>query len=320
MAARVAVIGFGLGLNQRLNHCDVIKKTPGLILHGICDLDVNRCTEARELYNVRVYPDIEKVLNDNEVDVVTVATPSHNHSDIALKCLDAEKHVVLEKPMCLTTKEADALIEASRQKRCLLTVRHNRRWDGDYLTVKKVIEDGTLGQIFSLDSSMNTLLKPSNWRVQKEAGGGELYDWGSHLVDQVLLLIHSEPKSVFAAVDYRGWNVEVDTYARLIIRFENGTVSEIETSNISWIPRPRWYVLGEKGNLVYWNGKFRLRTSVEDKEFLPIKGDEYEFYANVSDALNKGKELIVKPEEVRKVIALIEAALLSAHTGHVIQI
>lgn len=320
MSARIVVIGFGLGLNQRLHHCDVIKKTPGLILHGICDLDANRCAEASEFYDVRVYTDIEEVLNDNEVDVATVATPSHNHAEIALKCLETGKHVVLEKPMCLTTKEADALIEASRRNRYILTVRYNRRWDGDYLTVKKVIEDGTLGQIFSIDSSINTLIKPSNWRAQKDTGGGELYDWGSHLVDQVLQLIHSEPKSIFAVVDSRGWGVEVDTYVRLIIRFENGTISEIETSNISWIPRARWYVLGEKGSLVYWNGKFRLRTSAEDKEFLPLKGNEYEFYANVSEALNKGKQLIVKPEESRKVVEVIEAALLSAQTGQVIQI
>lgn len=320
MSARVVVIGFGLGLNQRLHHCDVIKKIPGLILHGIYDLDVNRCMEASEFYNVRTYLNIEEVLSDDEVNVITVATPSHNHAEVALRCLEAGKHVVVEKPMCLTTQEADALIETALRNGCILTVRYNRRWDGDFLTVKKLIENDTLGQILSLDSSMNTLIKPSNWRAQKNIGGGELYDWGSHLVDQVLQLIHSEPKSVFAFMDSRGWDVEVDTYDRLIIRFENGTVSVIETSNISWIPRPRWYILGEKGNLVYWKGKFQLRTSTEDRELPPQKGKEYEFYTNVSEVLNNGKQLIVKPVEARKVVAIIEAAIQSAQTGEVVQI
>ena len=188
------------------------------------------------------------------------------------------------------------------------------------LRLNRKPDEGILGQIYTVNSAINTHIKPSNWRAQKKTGGGELYDWGAHLVDQILQLIPSEPKSIFAIMDNRGWDVEVDTYDRIMIQFQDGTLSEIETSNISWIPRPRWYVLGEKGNLIFSDGKFRLRTAKEDREIYPQKGNENEFYTNVSEVFNHEKELIVKPQESRKVVLLVEASIRAAQEGKVIEI
>lgn len=316
--SRLVVVGYGLGLNQRLQHCEAIRRTRGLRLYGICEPDDIRREEARRAYGVLTYADLDDVLADDRVDAVVVATPNESHASIALRCLEAKKHVILEKPMCLTTAEADSLIEASRRKGRLLTVRHNRRLDGDFLTVKEVLQQGQLGRIVALDSAINTLFRPSDWRAQKSLGGGEFVDWGCHLVDQVLQLVPSSPVSAFAVMASCGWEVDVETYCRLIIRFENGTASEVETSNISWLPRPRWYVLGEKGSLLFWDGKFRLRTKKGDTEITPRGGNYNLFYANISDALNEGNELLIKPEEVRLVIFILEAAFLSAATGQAV--
>lgn len=320
MSANLVVVGYGLGLNQRLEHCEVIRKTKGLNFHGVCE-PVEVCREeACRFYDVRGYADIEEVVSDDHVDVVVIATPNESHARLALRCLEAGKHVILEKPMCLTTAEADALIDSSRRHQRLLTVRHNRRWDGDYLTIKKVIGEGSLGPLFVLDSSLSALIRPSNWRSQKSQGGGWFVDWGCHLIDQILDLVPSPPVSVFAVIASRGWQVEVETYARVLLQFKNGIISEIETSNISWVPRQRWYVLGEKGSLVYSGGKFLLRTANEEKEIVSLKSRDHEFYANFSTAINEGNELAVKPEQVRQVIAIIEAAFRSAETGQAVRL
>ncbi len=320
MSANLVVVGYGLGLNQRLEHCEVIRKTKGLNFHGVCE-PVEVCREeACRFYNVRGYAGIEEVVTDDHVDAVVIATPNESHARLALRCLEAGKHVILEKPMCLSTAEADALIDSSRKHRRLLAVRHNRRWDGDYLTVKNVIDEGSLGPLFVVDSSLSAHIRPSNWRSQKSQGGGWFVDWGCHLIDQILDLIPSSPASVFAVIASRGWQVEVETYARLVLQFENGIISEIETSNISWIPRPRWYILGETGSLVYSGGKFLLRTAIEEKEIISQISRDHEFYANFSGAINEGKELIVKPEQARQVIAVIEAAFRSAETGQAVRL
>lgn len=320
LESHLVVVGYGLGLNQRLQHCEAIRRNKGLRLYGICESDDVRRGEARRDYGVLTYAAVDDVLADDQVDAVVVATPNESHAPIALRCLEAKKHVILEKPMCLTTAEADSLIEASRRQGCLLTVRHNRRWDGDFLTVKEVIQNGQLGKIVVLDSAINTLYRPSDWRAQKSRGGGEFVDWGCHLVDQVLQLVPSAPVSAFAVMASCGWDVEVETYCRLILRFENGTTSEVETSNISWLPRPRWHVVGEKGSLSFWDGKFRLRTEGGDKDIIPAKGNYNAFYANVSEAFNEGKDLLIKPEEVRRVIFILEAAFLSAKTGQAVSL
>lgn len=317
---RMVVSGVGRGMNQRLHHCDVIRKTQGLSLYGICEPEKSCREEVCRYYDVREFSSVEDVLADNRVDAVAIATPNDTHADLAVRCLEAGKHVVLEKPMCLSTSEADAIIQASRRTGRLLTVRHNRRWDGDYLTVKSVIDEGHVGRVQVLDSALNALIRPSGWRVQKTMGGGWFVDWGCHLIDQVLQLVPSRPVSVFAAIASFGWEVEVETYARVVLRFENGTISEVETSNVSWLPRPRWYVLGDKGSLMFQEGAFRLRNAFGEKEISPHKSSDHEFYANFSECLNDGKELAVKPEQVRQVIAVIEAAFRSSETGQVVQL
>ncbi len=307
-------------MNQRLHHCDMIRKTRGLNLAGIFDARKESQEEARRCYDVRIYASLDEVLADPRVDAVVIATPSESHAPLGLRFLEAGKHVVLEKPMCLSTSEAEALIETSRRCGRLLTVRHNRRWDGDFLTVKSIIDEECLGKIYVLDSSLDALIRPSGWRAQKESGGGWFVDWGCHLIDQVLQLARARPVSVFASISSLAWDVDVETFARVLIQFENGVLSEVQTSNVSWLPRPRWYILGEKGSLVFWEGKFLVQTALEYREILPLPSRYDEFYANFSKCLNEGEDLLVKPEQVRDVIALIEAAFLSARTGQTVRL
>lgn len=315
---RAVVVGYGRSLNTKLFHCEAIRRSEGMILHGVCARTPEYQEEARRSYGgIAVYRTFDEVLNDRDVDLVAITTPSHLHAEMAMHALNAGKHVVVEKPMCLSTHEADALIEASRRCGGLLAVRHNRRWDGDFLTVRKAVAEGALGAVFLLQIAYTDVLKPAGWRQQRTLGGGVLYDLGSHLIDQALQLLATLPATVYATVQTVGWDVQSDTYSRVLLRSER-VLADIEVSHVSWIPRPRWYILGDRGGLSYDGSAFRLRTRAGEWPVAREATNEDAFYLNVSQAVQGRARLAVTPEEAREVIRVIEAAFLSAESGQVV--
>jgi len=309
------------------HHAEGVRKTEGLALVGAFDVLPERREAAREEQpGIRVYESYDELLADNELDMVVLITPHDTHAPLSVAASKAGKHVVTEKVMCLNTHEADEMIAASKASGKMLTVYQNRRSDGDYLTVRKVIRSGTLGNVFQIESSVNGWWFPGGWRGIKAHGGGMLYDWGAHLTDQLVqLMLPAKPKTVFASSHYGVHNVDIETQTSVMILFENGVTAEIDVGCISHYTRPRWLVRGEKAALRMqdWEsaslrGQFdgldgELKIDVE-------KGHWGAFYENVSRHLNQGDELAVKPEEVRIAISIIEAAQQSAAAGRAVEL
>lgn len=320
MSVNTVVVGYGRSLNTKLFHCQAIRATEGLNLYGVCARNPQYQEEAKRLYGAKVFGSLEEALKDDQVQLVAISTPSDLHAGMALQALNAGKNVVLEKPMCLTVSEAEAMIEASRRQGLLLTVRQNRRWDSDFLTVQKAITEGTLGTVFLLQVAYTDLLRPSGWRTQRSRGGGVLYDIGSHLIDQALQLIRTKPDHVYACLGNWGWPAEAETYARVLLRFSDGRTADLEMSHISWLPRPRWYVLGDKGALIQERNTGRVRSPEGERELVPEPERAADFYRNVRDALEGKAKPAVAPEETRMVVQVIEAALRSAESGKVVEL
>lgn len=319
MSTNVALIGFGKGFNTLQYHYNTIRKIKGFNLYGVCDTSKARRKKVPST-KINTFNCFEKVLSDDKIDLIVIATPNNTHAPLTIKALNSGKNVVVEKPMALNTKEVDDMISAAKKNNLLLSVRQNRRWDSDYLTVKRVIDDNLLGEIFLIDSSINMYIKPSSWRAKKEAGGGFLLDWGSHLFDQIIMLTQSEPVRVYAIIKSLVWDVDVDTHSRVLTSFKNGVNATVDVSNVSRINRPRWHIQGDKGALIYKNNKAIIRTSKGTQEVPKTKGDLNEFYQNILDSLENNAELIVKPEDIRKSIAILEAAFISAKKGESIVI
>jgi len=320
MGTNAVVVGYGRSLHTRIFHCDAIKNTDGLNLYGICARNPQFQEEARKVYGVKVFPNFAEVLEDGQVDLVAISTPSYCHAEMAIQALNAGKHVAVEKPMCLQESEAEAMIDAARKKGRILTTRQNRRWDSDFLTVRKVLSEGNISPVFLLHIAYTDLLKPTGWRAQRGTGGGVIYDLGSHLIDQAVQLAPAPPLSVFAFTGTWGWEVDSETYARVFLKFADGSRADIELSHNSWIPRPRWYVLGAQGSLVSEKGKFLLRTKTgpEERELAPAVKEG--FYTNVAQALQGKAKVAVTPEESKLVIRIIEAAFRSAESGRAVDL
>ena len=207
---------------------------------------------------MRVYGDLDVLLADPGVEAVLVATPTAMHFEHAGRALAAGKHVMVEKPMALDLAQSRALVEDARSRGLVLSVFHNRRWDVDYLTVKAAIDSGAFGKLINVESRLGqfaSCVGPAareyhpNWRNEWSFGGGGLYDWGSHFVDQLWRLLHpAKPVRVYAQLRGNVWSADCDDFARVLIDFDNGVVGLVEINTTTSRPLPRWHLDGTTGS------------------------------------------------------------------------
>ncbi len=340
-----AVVGYGY--SGKAFHSYLTGLAEGMRLYAISTRDPERQKRASADHpEARIYGDFDQVLSDDQVHLVVLATPHNTHRDLAIRAMDAGKHVVTDKVMCMNAGEAEEMIAASQRNKVMLSVFHNRRWDWDYLTVKKVIEDGLLGRPYLFEAAILHYGRPRGWRAAKAQSGGILYDWPAHFVDQALQLVPAEAESVFCETKYRDtWPTDIGNYAKLLIRFANDVLYQIEISNLAAIDKPRWYVLGDQGALIKYGldpqegpmnardidaaeedpaNRAQVRTlahgHMEELVVESVRGTWKSYYQNISDVLNRGAELIVKPEQVYKAMRVFDAAMRSAETGQVVRV
>jgi scyllo-inositol 2-dehydrogenase (NADP+) len=334
----VGIVGYGFA--GRRFHAYLVGLAEGLRLHAVATRDPQRQQQARDDYGCNVVPSLDDLLADKAVQLVVLATPHDTHRDLAIRAMDAGRHVVTDKVMCLNGREADAMIAARDRNGVMLSVFHNRRWDWDYLTVRKAIEDGLLGKPYLIEQQVAGYRPPRGWRAEAAQSGGILYDWGAHLVDQALQLIPAPVVDVWCAIKYGAWGVDIGNYAKLVLRFADGTMAEINTGNLVRKSKPRWYVLGERGALVKEGldpqepamlagnidaareepaHRARVTTDLNGlaSEIVldSVRSSWRSYYQNISDVLNRGAALAVTPESVRRDIAVFDVAMASVRTG-----
>jgi predicted dehydrogenase len=335
---RVGVIGFGLA--GRFFHSAVIAETPGLELGCIVQ---RRGEEAAETHpGVKVCRSVEEMLGDHSISLAVVATPSYTHFEIALQCLQAGRNVLIDKPFTLNSSDAGELIDEARKQGVLLTCYQNRRWDGDFVTLKQVLASGALGRVVSYESHFDRFRaapRPDVWRESGGPGGGTLFDLGPHLIDEATTLF-GNPESVWADVRIDRQNGVVDDAFDVLLKFD-GVTALLRSTLTAATPGPRFVVHGTKGSFVKWGldpqeGALRAGAKFSDagfgeepesewgelhvagKQARRIKtaaGDYRGIYANVRDALLGKAKLEVTPEQAWRTTRLIELARESSGQG-----
>ncbi len=343
---RIAVIGYG---GQGAWHCGQIAKSDVATLAGTCDIMEKRCQAARE-NGIFVYHSADEIYADESVDVVVVATPNDVHEELVVNALKNGKHVVCEKPVALQVESFDRMVKAAEEAGKILTVHQNRRWDVDFLAVKKVIESGEIGQTIRVESRIHGSRGiPSDWRCTKPAGGGMILDWGVHLIDQMLQLIPERICSVNCVTTHIT-NQEVDDGFRLDLMFEGGKSAYVEVGTYNFLPLPRFYLQCTDGTLYLedWRKKAhvaKLKAWIE-KDVTPVQNaagitktmaprdeltlaeydvdrpdsDVHQFYRNLAAAIGGREEQLIKNAEVRRVLCVMEAAFRSAETHQTLQV
>lgn len=338
------LIGFG-GMEKW--HTEILENVPEIELAGIYDIKEEKRKLAEEA-GFHTYETEEAMLADESIDVILVATPNDTHRPIALRAMEAGKNVIVEKPATLSLKELTELEDMAGKTGQFLTVHQNRRWDEDLLTVREILKDQTMGEIFRIESRVHGSRGiPGDWRKEKAHGGGMVLDWGVHLFDQIFRLTGERRlKTVYATLT-NVTNQEVDDGFTAVLRFEGGLEVLVEVGTNNFISLPRWYVLGENGSAVVedWDlsGKIVKAFSEEEKEIVPVRtaagltktmaprredtirveelprvpGDIADFHRNVAAVLLRGEEPAVKLPEVKRVMRLMETVFESAEKNHV---
>ena len=338
------LIGFG-GMGKW--HTEILENVPEIELAGIYDIKEEKRKLAEEA-GFHTYETEEAMLADESIDVILVATPNDTHRPIALRAMEAGKNVIVEKPATLSLKELTELEDMAGKTGRFLTVHQNRRWDEDLLTVREILKDQTMGEIFRIESRVHGSRGiPGDWRKEKAHGGGMVLDWGVHLFDQIFRLTGERRlKTVYATLT-NVTNQEVDDGFTAVLRFEGGLEVLVEVGTNNFISLPRWYVLGENGSAVVedWDlsGKIVKAFSEEEKEIVPVRtaagltktmaprredtirveelprvpGDIADFHRNVTAVLLRGEEPAVKLPEVKRVMRLMETVFESAEKNHV---
>ncbi|MFI5842433.1 Gfo/Idh/MocA family oxidoreductase [Catenuloplanes sp. NPDC051500] len=332
MAVRVGLLGFGLG--GRVFHAPLIAATPGLELSAIVTGNADRQAAAHGAYpGAAIVRDLDTLLAGGGIDLVVVATPNAQHVPQARAVIDAGLPVVVDKPFAPTAAEGRDLIEAAQTAGVALTVFQNRRWDGDLLTVRKLLDDGVLGSVHRFESRFEVwkpALKEGSWKEESAPGAGVLYDLGAHVIDQALLLFGpAEVEHAELGVVRSGSAVPDDAFVAL--RHLTGVRSHLWMSRLAAQPGPRFRVLGSAAAYVKhgldgqeaalaaggdpaapgWGagspGLLGAGDAVEPVETEP--GAYPAFYAGVAAALLEGAPVPVDPAGPLATLEIIEDAM-----------
>ncbi|MEX0846989.1 MAG: Gfo/Idh/MocA family oxidoreductase, partial [Ilumatobacteraceae bacterium] len=246
----VGIVGYGPFGGMGYTHGLAATETPGLRFTAVCDSNAERRQAAEaDFPDARGHIDIDSLCSDPDVDVVIVATPPVLHAPLALQLLRAGKHVVVEKPMCLTTADADLLLAVSADTGRTITVHQSRRWDGDFLALRRAVETDVLGEVFNMETFVGGFDHPCRWWHSDEAlSGGAVYDWGSHHIDWILALYGSTPDLVQATSHKRVWrDVSNSDQIDVHMRWNDGREARFIQTDVAALRKPKFYVQGTKG-------------------------------------------------------------------------
>lgn len=329
-------------------HVQHALKSDVVHLNGIYDIDPKK-SELAESRGIHAYSSFEEVLADKSVDIVTIAIPNDQHRPVVIKALEAGKNVICEKPVTLSSEDLEAMIAAAEKAGRIFSVHQNRRFDVDVLAMKQVCDSGEIGELFNIESRIHGSRGiPSDWRGMKQYGGGMVYDWGIHLIDQILMIIHDKIDTVFCRLD-NITNDEVDDGFKLELMFESGKRAYIEVGTYNFIQMPRFYMQCKDGTAMItdWREKCKIVKCKHwhESEVVPVETaagltktmaprdsitvDEYEierplsdvhdYYRNFVKAIDGIESQLVTHDQMRLDMKVMEAAFESARLNQVIK-
>ncbi len=322
--------------------------TTGLELRAACDLSPERLDQARQDFSqLKTYASIDAFAADPDIDLVIIATPPNTHAELAIQMMAAGKHVVCEKPLAISQRETNAMIEMAEKQGVHLSCHQNRRWDVDYLAIQQALREGLIGELFYIETFVGGFHHPCGyWHSHDKVSGGLAYDWGGHYLDWIVSLIPERIHTVLSTRHKRVWHdVTNMDQERIQVRFAGGQEAEFIHSDIAALRKPKWYLLGTRGAIsgqwkdvveyapdpvVYFEQHnipatemppdltlHRRHASgqiVTQKLAVPERR-HYLFHQNIADHLLTGEPIVAPLAHSVQVVGILEAAARSAAKG-----
>jgi scyllo-inositol 2-dehydrogenase (NADP+) len=339
MGDRIGVGVASFGMSGRVFHLPLLLHHGAFRVIGV--VERTKSELRRQHPALKVYRSFDDMLADDEIELAVVNTPDQTHYDLAMRALRAGRHVVVEKPFVQTVEQGGEVISLARRAGKRLCVFHNRRWDGDFLTVRRILREGQLGRIVEYEAHWDryrNAVQSGTWKEERVTGAELLYNLGSHMIDQALVLF-GMPREVTAHLHSVRPSGRVNDWFDVRLHYPDLLVS-LKASYLVREPGPRYLIHGESGSFVkygidpqeqaliggtaptspdwgaeggeWWGvlhtelGGTVVRQKVETE-----RGRYQSFYDSVRDAIMSGRECAVTPEEALNVIRVITAAMRS---------
>lgn len=335
---KIAIIGCG-GMGG--SHLRRMRLSGLFDVVGVLDVDPEK-KKLCEQQNMKFFESFDDLKAYPGLEAVLIATPNDFHHDYVIQAAEAKLNIICEKPVTMTSAAYREMVDAAEKNKVLFEVHQNRRWDGDFLCVRQLIAKGDMGKINNIESRvLGSHGVPGAWRKVKAQGGGMIFDWGVHLIDQLLYLKKEKVVGVTCRLSFV-YGLEVDDGFVIDLDFEDGSHATVVIETNSFQTLPRWMIYGENGTarINDWNCRKssvvcvkeridkknkgiqagngftktmanRSNSSVRRRRVRRVKTDSEAFYNNFYNALRSNAEPAVKSKEVMRVLKVMEAAFLS---------
>lgn len=342
---KLGIVGFGF-----MGHCDadMMQTFEDIDLVAVADTNPEQLKDAPK--GVETYGSMDEMLKKADINVVMISTPNPSHLEMVKKAAEMGKHIICEKPAAMTVAEFDEMIEVAEKAGVIFTVHQQRRWDKDYRIMKEVYDRQLVGEMYVIKSQLYGVNgNMHDWHIYPEMGGGMLYDWGVHLIDQILDMVDSKIDSLYADLR-KVINEKVDDYFNILIKFKNEVTAEIELGTYYLTPKRAWFVGGNKGSAIIDGfagegsivrtahllenvpGRITMTAAGPTRSFGPpepgllveeplpkVNVDHRNYFEHFLKAFHGEEDIIVKPEQVRRVLCVMEAVRESARTGEAVR-
>lgn len=333
---RTALVAYG-NVSEKM-HAPLIDHCPDLDLVAVVERNGNKCQQKYPA--VQTFRSLDVLIEADAADLICITTPNEFHFPMAKQCLLAGKHVVVDKPVTIHSWEAAELEKLAEEKGLVCSVFQNRRFDGDFRTLQKLVAEESLGRLVYLESHFDRF-RPQvseNWREKEVAGNGITFDLGTHLIDQVVLLF-GKPSAIYADIQKQRSGAVADDYFDISLHYPDFK-ARVTAGVLINVPTPKFLLCGEKGSFQKFHldvqeQAFKDRKKPEgpewgvdpserwgslhlENETIPcptVNGDYRIYYQNIADAILRGEPLKVTLSQAITVLKLIEAAFISSQEG-----
>ncbi len=320
---RCGVIGYGGAFNMGRAHLSSMQKNSAMVAAAVCELDDSRRKVAEQDFpGIATYGSVGQMLRHADLDLVSIITPHNTHAKLAIQCLDAKVGVVVEKPMAITSAEVKGMIAMAKRRQVMLSTFHNRRWDGDFMLLRDLIQkEKLIGRVFRIEAGFGGYGKaPDWWRADKKISGGAIYDWGAHFTDWILNLVTDDIDWVSGyQVKNKAWGKAYtnEDHSEYFLKFKKGCVANLMISNMAMSSRPKWRILGDQGSIeAVANDELLVKSMLNGRQMQttvkPADSSWDAYYANVCGHLQGRAKLVITAESAARVIGVLEAANVSA--------
>ena len=265
---RIGIAGIGrAGWGMHCNELESRKNKFTIV--AACDTDPARCERMQERYGCRTYTAVQDMIADPEVELVDIATRSPEHEPHAIAALQENKHVFLEKPMALAYDGAKRICDAAAQSSGTLFIRHNRRFEPAFQHIRELVNSEILGNVYAIKLRRHHFARRDDWQTLIACGGGQLLNWGPHIIDHALRLLDAPLEKMWSDLKRVAAVGDAEDHLKIIMKGENARIIDLEISGGYALPEPEYHVAGTRGALTCTGDDIHLRYLDPDQDFPP---------------------------------------------------